>query len=110
MSLLRPRVRSRAVVRLGGRFAVLAVAVSLCACSTSSQSTYEMGGYASDTPRRLSGMPPRPYLEIEDDGLEAQLPPLRRNVAIPDDPSEPFSPNYGSMPIQWSATVTSEQT
>jgi len=32
---------------------------------------------------------------MEDDGLPAQIPPLRRAKMAPDDPSEPFSPNYG---------------
>jgi hypothetical protein len=39
-----------------------------------------------------------PPVLIEDDGLEAQRPPRRRNEPIPDDPAEPFSPNYGSGP------------
>ena len=34
-------------------------------------------------------------VEIEDDGLEAQHPPMRRKTSEPDDPTEPFSPNYG---------------
>ena len=32
---------------------------------------------------------------LEDDGLPPQAPPLRRTKDGPDDPSEPFSPNYG---------------
>jgi hypothetical protein len=39
-----------------------------------------------------------PPVEIEDDGLEAQRPPRRKNEQMPDDPAEPFSPNYGSAP------------
>ena len=34
-------------------------------------------------------------IEIEGDGLEGQRPPLLRKAAEPDDPSQPFSPNYG---------------
>ncbi len=33
--------------------------------------------------------------EIEDDGIEAQTEPMARRRVEPDDPSEPFSPNYG---------------
>lgn len=33
--------------------------------------------------------------EMEADGLPAQTPPLMRARPLPDDPSEPFSPNYG---------------
>jgi hypothetical protein len=39
-----------------------------------------------------------PQVEIEGDGLEGQRPPRRSAEQVPDDPSEPFSPNYGSMP------------
>ncbi len=49
-----------------------------------------------------SALPPtlgkRPQVEIEGDGLEGQRPPLRRTDETPDDPSEPFSPNYGAAP------------
>jgi len=38
----------------------------------------------------------RPRVEMEGDGLPAQTPPLRRERSEPDDPREPFSPNYGS--------------
>ncbi len=40
----------------------------------------------------------RPQVEIEGDGLEGQLPPRRSTLDAPDDPTEPFSPNYGSVP------------
>jgi hypothetical protein len=40
-----------------------------------------------------------PQVEIEGDGLEAQRPPRQRANTEPDDPSEPFSPNYGSVPL-----------
>jgi hypothetical protein len=54
-------------------------------------------------PPGASPVPPvsgstRPLVEIEGDGLEGQLPPRRRAEDVPDDPSEPFSPNYGAMP------------
>lgn len=35
-------------------------------------------------------------VEVEDDGLPTQVPPVRRARAVVDDPSEPFSPNYGT--------------
>jgi len=37
-----------------------------------------------------------PTADVEDDGLEAQTPPPRRTTPQPDDPAEPFSPNYGA--------------
>jgi hypothetical protein len=36
-------------------------------------------------------------VEIEADGLPAQLAPRNRAIE-PDDPREPWSPNYGSVP------------
>jgi hypothetical protein len=57
---------------------------------------------ASWYPSQVGGMPPasqmRPQVEIEGDGLEGQLPPRRSANKAPDDPREPFSPNYGSVP------------
>ncbi|MDX2264539.1 MAG: hypothetical protein NW215_06180 [Hyphomicrobiales bacterium] len=35
-------------------------------------------------------------VDLEDDGIEAQTPPPRRATPRPDDPSEPYSPNYGA--------------
>lgn len=35
--------------------------------------------------------------EIESDGLPAQTPPPRTIRDAPDDPSEPYSPNYGGI-------------
>lgn len=108
MSLLRPGLRL-AVVRVAcAPSAVLLVSVLVSACSSTAPVNWHMSGYASGTPGRLAGMPPRPYVEIEDDGREAQLPPLRRNDQAPDDPAEPFSPDYGSMPRAWTVTVTPE--
>lgn len=34
-------------------------------------------------------------VELEDDGREAQQPPLMTRKPLADDPTEPFSPNYG---------------
>ena len=39
-----------------------------------------------------------PVVEIEADGLAVQAPPRIRKHAEPDDPREPFSPNYGPAP------------
>ena len=39
-----------------------------------------------------------PAAELEDDGLPVQRAPLVQRTRYPDDPSEPFSPNYGKVP------------
>lgn len=49
---------------------------------------------ASSQPRQ-----PRPPVEIEDDGREAQRPPPARMFQRDDDPTQPFSPNYGEVPL-----------
>ena len=36
-------------------------------------------------------------VELEDDGQEAQQPPLIARKPLADDPNEPFSPNYGRV-------------
>jgi hypothetical protein len=44
-------------------------------------------------------VPARPAVEIEGDGIEAQRAPRRRAAdKAPDDPTEPFSPDYGAVP------------
>lgn len=55
-------------------------------------------------PWKISVAPPASHegwqtvrVEIEDDGIEAQSAPPRRLSNEPDDPMEPFSPNYGSV-------------
>jgi len=37
-------------------------------------------------------------VDTEADGLPAQVPPPARIRQLPDDPAEPFSPNYGLPP------------
>ena len=37
-------------------------------------------------------------VDIEKDGIAAQTPPLLERRQTPDNPSEPFSPNYGRKP------------
>jgi hypothetical protein len=71
-----------------------------------------LGGCSSaPAPRANSGLvsafvaqPPMrplwPSVEVEDDGLEAQRPPRQRMFTREDDPTQPFSPNYGEVPLQ----------
>lgn len=61
------------------------------------------GGCAASTtaPSRVAGPTPREpavkamKIEVEDDGLPSQLAPRHRRP-MPDEPAEPWSPNYGS--------------
>lgn len=49
-------------------------------------------------PMQVAAAPPPRAPDLEDDGREAQLPPLVKRQPQPDDPREPWSPNYGSLP------------
>ncbi|MCK9909605.1 hypothetical protein MXD81_10725, partial [Microbacteriaceae bacterium K1510] len=53
-----------------------------------------ISAFASAQPRE-----PRPPVEIEGDGREAQRPPPMRMFQREDDPTQPFSPNYGEVPL-----------
>ena len=86
------------VIRVG--IVALALAATGCAGSRTTDPYSTMGvggprGYASAQHRRVS--PPQ---EMEADGMPGQAPPLRRKSPYPDDPSQPFSPNYGPPPLE----------
>jgi hypothetical protein len=79
--------------------ALLLVAAALGGCSsTRSTATADASWPGSTDPYRVAYEPPPPKVEMEDDGMEAQVPPLKRERTEPDDPSEPFSRNYGTVP------------
>lgn len=74
---------------------LLLTTAALAGCATSQARTY-------DPPTRVSASaryegPPNgaPAVEMEDDGLPVQPPPVARRDREPDDPTEPYSPNYG---------------
>ena len=74
--------------------ASLAVLLSPCAQTQHSYQTQSYAGAYSAHQQVAVIAPSR--VVIEDDGMPAQHPPRLRRGAVPDDPSEPFSPNYGS--------------
>lgn len=72
--------------------------------------TLALGGCSAVAPLPNSGLisafaaqpAPRaslPPVDIEDDGREAQRPPRLRMYPRDDDPTQPFSPNYGEVPL-----------
>ena len=73
------------VVRLG-----IAAPLALVAGCASDQPQYVAGPMAD---RVAAASPPK--VELEDDGEPVQAPPLRRMRAEEDDPSQPWSRNYG---------------
>ncbi len=87
-------------VGVHARLAALVCALALGACSSAGPTTQSLNWFASA--ETAADVPPPavagPAVEVEGDGLEGQRPPRRRASQMPDDPREPFSPNYGSMP------------
>ena len=103
MSLLRLSVlragqpRARVTGALGW-IAALLLSHALGACSTTGATTQAPVWYGADAPGQVAGLRASPPVEVEDDGIEGQRPPPIRAQKLPDDPSEPYSRNYGSVP------------
>jgi hypothetical protein len=75
-------------------------AVMLGGCSTTAPSpTGGLFGGLIAAMSEPAPQPARPAGEIEDDGMEGQRPPRLRMYERDDDPTQPFSPNYGSVPL-----------
>jgi hypothetical protein len=83
------------VVGALSRPAALLLSLALGACSTIGPAAQNMSWYPTTT----QAVPAGQRAEIEGDGIEGQRPPRRRQVETPDDPTEPYSPNYGSVPL-----------
>jgi hypothetical protein len=102
MSLSRAGSRPAKVSRALGSMSAFVMCIALGACSTAAPSAdpnswytvVEGQGYASI----VAGVGAGTTVEIEDDGLAVQRPPRRSSQPAADDPTEPFSPNYGSVP------------
>ena len=70
---------------------VLSVALLVSGCASSRSPSFAQVGAQVEAPA-----PVRAKVEVEDDGVPVQSPPLRRARTEPDDPNEPFSRNYGT--------------
>jgi hypothetical protein len=81
------------------RPAALLISLALGACSAAGPATQSV----SWSPTQDTAGVPGPRVEIEGDGMEGQRPPRRHANETPDDPKEPFSPNYGSVPTYGAA-------
>ena len=76
---------------------MLLLTIGLAGCSTRAPETAAPYArvssspvYSSDVAAAASGA-----VEVEEDGIAVQTPPMLRPHPRPDDPKEPFSPNYG---------------
>lgn len=101
MSLLRrgsgPLPRPEFVSRASARALLIVAAALACGCAKNSAYTSAADPRVADPPYRVAGAT-NAKPDLEGDGQEAQVPPLKKPRAEPDDPSEPYSPNYGSQP------------
>jgi hypothetical protein len=90
--------------RLFRRHAERAVAVGLLLALTgcASDKTAQIPAAFGDLPPPYAAEVRPPRIATEEDGLPAQPPPLRRSAAA-DDPREPWSPNYGTIPASKTA-------
>lgn len=74
--------------------AASAAAFAAAGCATDKDNAYYAGSaYAAYAPP--AHVAPAPAVEMEADGLPVQAAPSARIRSMPDDPAEPFSPNYG---------------
>jgi hypothetical protein len=90
----------------GPILALSLLALSVGGCAHEPQHSYQQAGWYAGGPR---GEPPAPIpVEMEDDGRPAQLPPRTGVANVKDDPSEPWSPNYGGPAIKPVKPATAE--
>jgi hypothetical protein len=83
------------------RVCVIGLAAIVSGCAANKQPSYVAGpaAYAvpAPMPQQIAAQTAKPASksDMEADGLPAQTAPPARIRQEPDDPSEPFSPNYG---------------
>lgn len=87
------------VGRLRQAFALVGVALALGGCITAQGSSSYQSQAGVPPPHPPDAVTGARKVAVEGDGLPRQLPPRRRASPEKDDPSEPFSPNYGPPPV-----------
>jgi hypothetical protein len=80
-----------AKIMFAARTCVIGLSVVASGCAASKSPNY--AGVYNPSVRPVNERPWK--VEIEEDGKPAQLPPVRRMRPEEDDPSQPWSPNYG---------------
>lgn len=73
-------------------FCALAALLGLAGCSSAQSNSYTAENVAVAPPQAVAQSA---AVEFEDDGIPAQTPPSGRIRQLADDPSEPYSRNYG---------------
>jgi len=83
----------------------LAIALPMAGCASKNGQNAD-GSWPGEQPAQIAGVapdagyaPPK-RVEMEADGQAPQTPPLVRKAGEPDDPSQPYSPNYGRKDVE----------
>jgi hypothetical protein len=71
----------------------IVVAAAMCAAGCAADNNI----YYASSPAVAGYVAQAPSVQVEDDGLPSQAPPSARIRQMPDDPSEPYSRNYGGQ-------------
>lgn len=87
-----------AVACVRGTFCMVFLTLGACASRQAQHQTGPQFAVAPQSARVAGYREVAGPVEIEDDGIEAQAAPPRRLKNEPDNPFEPYSPNYGSFP------------
>jgi hypothetical protein len=77
---------------VAARIGVIGLTVVASGCASNHAPSYVNGPSSQVRPQQVAAITKE---ELEDDGRPAQAPPLRRSRPEDDDPSQPWSPNYG---------------
>jgi hypothetical protein len=78
--------------RVAARLSVIGLAIVASGCATNQRPSYVNGPSSQISGQKVASVAKE---DLEDDGKPAQAPPLRRALPEEDDPSQPWSPNYG---------------
>lgn len=78
---------------LAVRLGLVGVFVVVGGCASSNTTTSQ--GYY-----RPAQVAAAPQPDVEGDGMAPQAPPPAGRAQQPDDPTQPWSPNYGSQPLR----------
>jgi hypothetical protein len=86
---------------------VIALGMSLAACSSANQAQNQNAAYAGAQPPVPAPSRQAAYEPAAGDPIkDAPIEPRRAPIAQPDDPNEPFSPNYGGQRTTPKAVVS----
>ncbi len=79
------------------RMSLALIALGLMACSSKEQASLPDPRISYVSANARAAVPVPKAAVYEADGIEVQSPPVYRTHREPDDPTEPFSPNYGTL-------------